>query len=1023
MPFLKFYRVMIVFIALTFLISSAYAQPFGMGALREETIPSWIKPSPPIELLDDYDQACDLSSNFPPIGNQGGQGSCTAWATAYYYKSYQEWQEHGWDLNDPNHRFSPAFVYNQINGGIDWGSYPSDAFKLLTELGCTSIAQMPYTDQNCTNQPSEEDYYTAIPFRSQDVYYIDLYYDLTDIKNHLLNGNAAVFAFSVYDNFNNIGNYNNIYCLSQIIGTNPGGHAVTFCGFDDSLETADGWGAFKVANSWGATWGDNGYFWMSYQAIQSPVTCWGTAYYTTDRIGYEPTVLAVFRSDHADRYALEYQFGIGNYNDPLWSQDFFDWYSSANVAWPFEASNIVIDLTDGASFLYPGYQNTIYMRAEDDRPGNSLTGSITDFTVVELVWPASSSSPYTPIAIPDNGSYAYATLEISQGSGTPVSGEATGTWTPENNPYYVSGDISVPAGETLVIEAGTQVLFLEYGGFIVSEGATLQAVGTETEPVLFSPLIYAVGWHGIRFENASNDSRLEHCHLRYGKAMGAGNDGYGAGIFCNLSDPSILNCLIEEGKAKKGGAIYCLNSNPEINSNTLTHNEADEAGGAIYCQQANPTISGNIITENFSLTGGGIYCSESSPLIEDNTIHENEAGTNGGGIAFSNSEPLIRTNNFENNSSTHGGAVYSQNSDPAIEENSFTANHSSQGGAVYTDNGNITISDNTFDANDAPSGGAIYCFQSSGSINANIITENLAGNGGAIYCWFGDVDITSNQITGNEANGFGGGVYSIQSTFDFLNNLINANTATCGGGMYLLSAFPAVINSTIVDNTATNTGGGIGGGNGTQFVLMNSIVYGNTSGQITMDSTSTCEADYCDIQGGWEGANNIDLEPMFAGISDYQLSNYSPCIGAANAECEIGGVNYTAPLFDIQGNTRPNPVGSNPDQGAYENVLGEMLAVQTNSQDDLPSTYALHQNTPNPFNPVTAISYELQASSFTNLAVYDISGRKVAELVNGWRDAGKHKILFDGSDFSSGIYIYQIKAGEFEATGKMVLIK
>jgi hypothetical protein len=89
----------------------------------------------------------------------------------------------------------------------------------------------------------------------------------------------------------------------------------------------------------------------------------------------------------------------------------------------------------------------------------------------------------------------------------------------------------------------------------------------------------------------------------------------------------------------------------------------------------------------------------------------------------------------------------------------------------------------------------------------------------------------------------------------------------------------------------------------------------------------------------------------------------------------------------------------------------------------LPSQTVLHGAYPNPFNPATVIRYQLPAVSFVNLAVYDLSGRKVTELVNGWRDAGSHEAAFDASDRSSGIYIYRLTADDYYATGKMLLIK
>jgi hypothetical protein len=78
---------------------------------------------------------------------------------------------------------------------------------------------------------------------------------------------------------------------------------------------------------------------------------------------------------------------------------------------------------------------------------------------------------------------------------------------------------------------------------------------------------------------------------------------------------------------------------------------------------------------------------------------------------------------------------------------------------------------------------------------------------------------------------------------------------------------------------------------------------------------------------------------------------------------------------------------------------------------------------PNPFNPSTVISYELQAASYAKLTVWDISGKQVATLVDGWREAGSRQVTFDGSNLPSGLYLYRLTAGQNTATGKMVLLK
>ena len=78
---------------------------------------------------------------------------------------------------------------------------------------------------------------------------------------------------------------------------------------------------------------------------------------------------------------------------------------------------------------------------------------------------------------------------------------------------------------------------------------------------------------------------------------------------------------------------------------------------------------------------------------------------------------------------------------------------------------------------------------------------------------------------------------------------------------------------------------------------------------------------------------------------------------------------------------------------------------------------------PNPFNATTALSFQLSADSYVRLRVYDTGGRLVATLVDGWREAGEHEAVFDGSALASGIYICRLKAGDFVATQKLVLLK
>jgi hypothetical protein len=90
---------------------------------------------------------------------------------------------------------------------------------------------------------------------------------------------------------------------------------------------------------------------------------------------------------------------------------------------------------------------------------------------------------------------------------------------------------------------------------------------------------------------------------------------------------------------------------------------------------------------------------------------------------------------------------------------------------------------------------------------------------------------------------------------------------------------------------------------------------------------------------------------------------------------------------------------------------------------DTPATIALYSNYPNPFNPVTTISYDLAEPQQVVLDVFNVSGDKVAKLVSGTQIAGEHTVEFDGSNLPSGIYFYRLTAGEFSKTNRMLLVK
>ena len=128
-----------------------------------------------------------------------------------------------------------------------------------------------------------------------------------------------------------------------------------------------------------------------------------------------------------------------------------------------------------------------------------------------------------------------------------------------------------------------------------------------------------------------------------------------------------------------------------------------------------------------------------------------------------------------------------------------------------------------------------------------------------------------------------------------------------------------------------------------------------------------------------------------------------PTVGNAKIDVYIGSDKY--PQNDIS-------------------ISFEAETVLTSIEDNTSLfSYELSQNFPNPFNPSTNISFVIPESGNVTLKVYDILGRKVAEVVNQYLTAGKHELVFTGSDLPSGVYFYKIQAGNYTNIKKMILEK
>ena len=211
----------------------------------------------------------DLSAWFPTPGRQGKQGSCAAWATTYAARAYYAALGRGQPPTDPEQHFSPAFIYNQIKlGSCNSGSRIGDALKLMQTSGAATWADFPYDPGDCARQPGAGVAAKAARF-TIDGYerLIDFYErvdsdDLNRFKEQIAAGHPVIFGMRVGSDFHALksGVYNNLGASER-----DGGHAMVLVGYSEPKQ------AFKVINSWGAGWGQKGFGWISYAALQKRI--------------------------------------------------------------------------------------------------------------------------------------------------------------------------------------------------------------------------------------------------------------------------------------------------------------------------------------------------------------------------------------------------------------------------------------------------------------------------------------------------------------------------------------------------------------------------------------------------------------------------------------------------------------------------------------------------------------------------------------------------------------------------------
>lgn len=279
---------------------------YAMGAIKDTQTPvldenSENAPSGAVLLPSSVDLS--LSESFPSVGNQGSVGSCTAWASTYYQFGYQVASMNSWDAkNDPTKQFSPKWTYNLCNNGINKGSLYATIYSVLANQGAVRYSE--FAPSGVATRAEYGTWYLdtegmkrALQYRISDYEHlcfadVEASTPITNSKSACLNvmksllnsGNVLTFQtdFGEWDYMKLSSQYNSALngqyvCIKHYDpDVKWSGHAMAIVGYNDNISydlNEDGIiqnyekGAFKIVNSWGERYGNDGYMWVMYDAL------------------------------------------------------------------------------------------------------------------------------------------------------------------------------------------------------------------------------------------------------------------------------------------------------------------------------------------------------------------------------------------------------------------------------------------------------------------------------------------------------------------------------------------------------------------------------------------------------------------------------------------------------------------------------------------------------------------------------------------------------------------------------------
>jgi len=438
------------------------------------------------------------------------------------------------------------------------------------------------------------------------------------------------------------------------------------------------------------------------------------------------------------------------------------------------------------------------------------------------------------------------------------------------------------------------------------------------------------------------------------------------------------------------------------------------------------------------LSGAGSSARLEYCLLEHaRTLGSNDFGL-GGAIFCDHGQLVLFKCTIRHCRALSGSGLFARNasvltiSESVIRDN---GNLSGCGGAVCLRSGSLlTMADCDVAFNTSLYGAGLCVDASTAVIENSAIRKNTAAVwGGGLFCSAATVTLRNCLISSNASVG-GGGLDGRWGVWLTMERCVVANNASVrvgaegpGGGMILQGGEQWISNCTFVGNFAAQ-GGAIYGGN--SMHLFNSIVAGHPTGRGLYFTSAGADVRYCCFSGN-EGGNfaglnipaylgqivrvnangdssdsylNIFLDPAFNDSAEvrYSLTAGSPCVDAGS------------PL------SPRDPDGTVTDMGAYpyDQANG---SVETPAA--LPQQLVLHPAYPNPFNPTTALVFDLPLTGRVSLRVFDLLGREVALLADRPMSAGSHTLEWNAATQCSGTYFAVLESSGARFVQKLLLLK